>query len=91
MIQRHHRNGDIAAEARHAGGAADDDVGGSGGAGASQLGEGVEKGGHALSADVGVVDGEFGQDEFAPDGGDDFVHETTAAPTPTPFSFLVRG
>ena len=81
MIQRYHRNGDIAAEARHAGRAADDDMWRSGRAGASQLHQGVEQGGHTLPADVGVVNCEFGQDEFAPNGGDDFVHETTAAPT----------
>lgn len=89
MIQRHHRNGNIAAEARHAGCAADDDMRRSGRTGAPQLRKRVDQGGHALPADVGVVDGEFGHDEFTPDGGDNFVHETTAASTAFS-SFFVR-
>ena len=57
MIQRYHGDGNIAAEARHAGRAADDDVRMSCRAGFAQLGEGVEEGFHAGAADVGVVDG----------------------------------
>ena len=44
-------------------------------AAASQLGEGLEDGAHTFPADLPVVYGQFGDDEFAADGGDDFVDE----------------
>ena len=78
MIQRHHGIRKVATEARHAGRAADDNMRLSRGAGAAQLSERLEQSGHAFAADFLVVDGDFGGDEFAADGGDDFVDEMAA-------------
>lgn len=75
MVQWDHDKRDVTTEARHACRAAYNDMRVSGSAAASQLGEGLEDGGHAFSADLLVVYRHFGEDEFTADGGDDFFDE----------------
>ena len=75
MVQWNHGDRNVAAEARYACRAAHNNMRLSGSAAASQLGEDLQEGGHAFPADLRVVYRHFGEDEFAANGGNNFIDE----------------
>ena len=75
MVQRDHKERDVAAEVGNASGAVDDDMRTAGGTTSSELCESFEESSRTFPADLWVVNGQFGHNKGAADSSNDDVDE----------------
>ena len=75
VVHRDHKERDVAAEVGNASSAVDDDMRTAGGTVSSELSKSFDESSRTFPADLWVVNGHFGHDEGAADGGNDDVDE----------------